>query len=283
MTTAPQPRDRFVTARGARLHYVDWGPAPIPGGGRDVVLLHGLRDTARNWDPIAAALRGRYHVHALDSRGHGDSEWVPGRYQFQNYVGELGDFIEQLDLRDVFLVGHSAGGKYSFCYAADHPERVAGLVIVDMDPDAVNPGSGNMFACYRTESDEYDDLAAVVERLRSRSPRATDGLLRHLAAVMTKPLPNGKLAWKRDREVVLQYERPDAWGYLPRIAVHTLLLRGADSPLLRRDVAERMAKAIPYCALVEVPNAGHWAYDEAPVAFLQSLGVFLDGMSARRG
>lgn len=282
MTTGGGPIDGAVTVRGARLHYVDWGPAPGTGGGRPVVLLHGLQDTARNWDPIAAALRARYHVYALDSRGHGDSDWTPGRYQFTNYVHEAGDFLDALDLHDAFLVGHSAGGKYSFCLAADRPERVAGLVIVDMDPDAVNPGSATMFDRYRGESDEYRDLDAVAERLRLRSPHASAVALAHLAQVMTRPLPHDGLTWKRDRRVVLEYQRPDAWEYLPRIHVHTLLVRGAESTLLRRDVAERMARTIPACALVEIPQAGHWCYDDAPGGFLHTVGTFLDAASGTR-
>ena len=267
------PTDHFFHSRGARLHYVDWG-----GEGRPVVLLHGLQDTARNWDHVAAALRSRHRVYALDARGHGDSEWVSGRYQFEHYVGEVGDFLAEIDAQNAVLVGHSAGGKYAFSHAAADPSRVAGIVIVDMDPDAVNPGSGDMFVRYRAESDEWDDLGAVVERLRSREPNTNEELLRHVARVMTKPLPDGRLLWKRDRQVILEYERPDAWATLPKVGVHTLIIRGADSPLLRRDVAERMAAAIPYCAMVEVPNGGHWCLDENPSAFLAALGAFLDGL-----
>lgn len=274
MTSERAPTDHYLSARGARLHYVDWG-----GDGRAVVLLHGLQDTARNWDHVAAALSSRYRIYALDARGHGDSEWVPGHYQFENYVGEVGDLLEALDVRDAVLVGHSAGGKYAFSHTANDPARVAGLVIVDMDPDAVNPGSGNMFVRYREEGDVWDDLDAVVERLRSREPGADSVLLRHLAEVMTNPHGDaGQRIWKRDRQVILQYERPDAWETLPRIGVHTLIVRGAESPLLRRDVAERMAAAIPHSAMVEVPNGGHWCLDENPGAFLATLGAFLDGM-----
>ena len=82
----PAPTGGFVTARGAQLHYVDWG-----GGGPPLLLLHGLQDCTGNWEHIAKELARTHHVYALDSRGHGDSEHVPGHYQFENYVGEVGD------------------------------------------------------------------------------------------------------------------------------------------------------------------------------------------------
>ena len=270
--TTPKPTSHHFSSHNARLHYVDWG-----GGGRPLVLLHGLQDTARNWDHVAIALRARYHVYALDARGHGDSEWVPGHYQFKEYIQDAGGLLEELDLRDAVLIGHSAGGKYAFTHAANDASHLAGLVIVDMDPDAVNPGSGSMFERYRSESDAWPDLAAVVERLRSREANTSDALLKHQAQAMTRQAPNGQLVWKRDRQVIFEYERPDAWPALPKISVPTLIIRGASSTLLRRDVAERMADAIPDSALVEVPG-GHWCLDEDPTAFLSALGRFLDGI-----
>ena len=273
--SGPQPTSQFVTARGARLHYVDWG-----GNGSPVMLLHGLQDCTGNWDHIASALSQRHRVYALDSRGHGDSERTPGHYHFEDYVGEVGEVLDALDLHDVALVGHSAGGKYAFAHVADRPQRVSRLVIVDMDPDQQNPGSAGMFDRYRAESDEWDDIATVVERLRLREPRTSKVLLEHQARAMTRPLPDGRLAWKRDRQVIVEYERPDAWNILPRISVPTLLIRGADSPLLRREVAERMAEAIHRCALVEVPGGGHWCYGENPAGFLAALGPFIDTPSA---
>jgi pimeloyl-ACP methyl ester carboxylesterase len=255
-----------------RLHYLDWGGA----GRQPMLLLHGLQDCARCWDFFAAAMRHRYHVLALDHRGHGDSPWPsPPAYRLEEYVGELAEVIEALDLRDLLLIGHSAGGKNAFVYAADRPQRLSRLVIVDMDPDAHNPGSAQMLARYRGESDQYPSLEAVVERLRSREPHAPEEALRHHARHLTKPLPQGGLAWKRDRKVVALYHRPDAWEHLPRISVPTLLVRGAESTLLTAPVAERMRRAIPRCTLVELAGGGHWCYDEQPDAFQRAVAAFL--------
>ena len=268
--TAPRPTDHYFSSRSVRLHYVDWG-----GDGRPLVLLHGLQDTARNWDHTAAVLSSRHRVYALDARGHGDSQWTPGRYRFEEHVRDTGALLEELDLRGAVLVGHSAGGKYAFTHATNDASRLAGLVIVDMDPDASNPGSSSMFDRYRAEGDEWPDLAAVIERLRSRGPNASDTVLEHLARAMTRPSADGKLAWKRDRQAILEYERPDAWATLAQISVPTLIIRGAGSTLLRKDVAQRMANTVPDAALVEVPG-GHWCLDEDPAAFLSALGRFLE-------
>ncbi|MGE0058871.1 MAG: alpha/beta fold hydrolase, partial [Dehalococcoidia bacterium] len=72
-----------------------------------------------------------------------------------------------------------------------------------------------------------------------------------------------------------KYERPDAWEYLPKIAVPTLIVRGADSPLLTGPVAARMHEQIPGSLLVEIPDAGHWVHLEQPDRFREAVSRFL--------
>jgi pimeloyl-ACP methyl ester carboxylesterase len=272
MSNSQEPRSGFVDAGGLRLHYLDWGgPERQP-----MLLLHGLQDCARLWTDFAEAMHHRYHVVALDHRGHGDSPWAsPDSYRLTSYVRELSEVIQALDLRDVILMGHSAGGKNAFVYAADSPQRLSKLLIVDMDPDRHNPGSVAMMDRYRGESDDYPDLDAVVERLRSREPDADEALLRRHAGHMTRPQDGGGLTWRRDRNVVTHYDRPDAWAYLPRITTPTLILRGAQSTLLTAPVAQRMRDEIPDCRLVELEGGGHWCHDEQPQAFQRAVEAFL--------
>ena len=183
-----QPSQNFFDVDGVRLHYADWG-APNPDA-PTMVLLHGLQDCARSWDIFAAAIRSDYRVIALDHRGHGDSAHAtPDAYGFRDYISDLETLVAHLDLRDFILAGHSAGARYAFVFAAEHPELIRALVVVDIDPDAVNPDSQGMFVRYNTESDEWDSLDAVVERLRDRQPQSTDEMLLHQAQVMTRQLP----------------------------------------------------------------------------------------------
>ena len=274
MSTSQEPRSSFVEAGGLRLHYLDWGGPER----QSMLLLHGLQDCARLWTGFAESMQHRYHVVALDHRGHGDSPWAsPEGYRLANYVRELSQVILALDLRDIILMGHSAGGKNAFVYAADDQQRLSRLVIVDMDPDRHNPGSVAMMDRYRAESDDYPDLEAVVERLRSREPGTEEEVLRRHALHMTRPLDGGALRWRRDRNVVTHYDRPDAWEYLPRITVPTLIVRGAQSTLLTAPVARRMQEAIPDCRLVELEGGGHWCHDEQPQAFQRAVDAFLGG------
>lgn len=273
-----QPSQKFFAANGLRLHYADWG-APTADA-QTIVLLHGLQDCARSWDIFAAAICSDYHVIALDHRGHGDSEHAtPDTYGFRDYISDLESLVAHLGLSDFILAGHSAGARYAFVFAVEHPELIRALVVVDIDPDAVNPDSQGMFVRYNTESDEWDSLDAVVERLRDRQPQSTDEMLLHQADVMTRELPDGRRIWKRDRRLLAAYERPDLWEEWGSLVVPTLIVRGRQSNLLTHEVAVRMREAIsgtaPLVRLAELEGGGHWFYQEFPGAFEMTFRWFI--------
>src|SRR5205823_10946826 len=86
-----EPTDAFVSLRGLRFHYRDWG-----GRGRPLVLLHGLASTARIWDLVAPLLAARYRVVALNQRGHGESDKPDDGYDFATITGDLAAFLDAL-------------------------------------------------------------------------------------------------------------------------------------------------------------------------------------------
>ncbi len=270
MTTATPPTSHTVKAHGLDLHYLDWGNPDAP----PLLLLHGLQDSAALWATFAESMRDDFHIVALDHRGHGDSPRAE-TYRLADYVAETKEVVEHLGLAEVTLIGHSAGSKNAWMCIAEHPGIAWKLVITDMDPDSYNPGSVAMISRYKGESDDYADFDAVVERLRSRQQNASEEELRRDVAALAKPTVDGGYTWKRNRDVVMQYDRPDMWDQLPRVGVPTLIVRGAESTLLRHDVAVRMEVAIPDCRLVEIPGGGHWVHLEQPEAYAATVRAFL--------
>ena len=120
------PRSEFVEAGGLRFHYRDWG-----GTGEPLLLLHGLASNARIWDLTAPLLSGRFRVIALDQRGHGLSDKPDGGYDFASITGDVAAFVQALGLERPALVGHSWGANVALQFAADRPEGVSALALVD--------------------------------------------------------------------------------------------------------------------------------------------------------
>ena len=132
--------DAALTLRGLRFHYREYpGPGLRPEAssrgaqpeGRPLVLLHGVASTSRIWLLVGPLLGGRFRVLALDQRGHGESAAPADGYDSPTVAGDLAAFVEALGLERPLIVGHSWGGNVALEYAATHPERPAGLVLVD--------------------------------------------------------------------------------------------------------------------------------------------------------
>ena len=124
-------RTRFVVVGGLTLHFLEWGTIGRP----TVCFLHGGSAHAHWFDQVTPAFADRYHLIALDQRGHGESQWAePPAYATENFAADLIDFFDSQGLARVALVGHSMGGHNSMSFAAWHPDRVSALVIVDSRP-----------------------------------------------------------------------------------------------------------------------------------------------------
>src|SRR5712672_3677505 len=96
------------------------------GKGRPVVLLHGAGQTRGSWRRAAQALadRGRQAI-TLDTRGHGESDWATGDYDFELFVGDLRAVIDTLD-EPPALIGASLGGLTSLLAIGESTQPVAG-------------------------------------------------------------------------------------------------------------------------------------------------------------
>lgn len=118
-------RDVDVPGAGIRLRATRW-----MGHGTPILLLHGLASQRRFWDLVVPHLVGLPLI-ALDQRGHGDSEQPDDGYDTSTVVRDALTALDALALSRVVVVGHSWGGVTALTMAAEHPERVLGVVAID--------------------------------------------------------------------------------------------------------------------------------------------------------
>jgi 3-oxoadipate enol-lactonase len=120
---------RLVQAGGIGLAYRESGLPSAP----PLVLLHALGESSGDWEQVAAALSGSWHVYALDLRGHGRSDW-PGTYTLALLRDDVIAFLDALELPEVTIIGHSMGGAVAYLLAMRQPDRVRRLVLEDPAP-----------------------------------------------------------------------------------------------------------------------------------------------------
>ncbi|MFC2099585.1 alpha/beta fold hydrolase [Candidatus Bipolaricaulota bacterium] len=100
--------------------------------GPPILLLHGMCDRWQGLLPILEFLSPLWHVHSHDMRGHGMSGRVPGSYLPEGYCRDTEEFLCDRFDEPAVLFGHSAGGLVALRCAADHPERVRGVINGDL-------------------------------------------------------------------------------------------------------------------------------------------------------
>ena len=265
------PIDRDLKVNGLRLRLLDWG-----GEGRTpLLLLHGFTGHAHAWDTLAIALQPHFHVLALDQRGHGDSD-PAGVYNAIVAFDDLSGVVDQLKLRSLVIVGLSMGGRNAIYFTSKRPDIVHKLVIVDIGPEisrrASQPSAGP------PEPETWESIEQAARHLLRGNPYPGIHYYRWVASTSLRARPDGALVWKWHPSVKERRTNPDLdwWGILRSITPPTLVLRGEESTVLDRDVAERMAKELPNGQFIEIPRAVHTLHEDNPEAVLAALEGFLN-------
>lgn len=127
--------DRSATANGVQLHYLQAGA----GSDTPVLLLHGYTETSHMWRPLMAQLADRRVVIAPDLRGAGGSAKPDGGYDKKTLAQDVHALVASLGHRKVKVVGHDIGLMVAYAYAAQYPDEVESIVLMD----AFLPGVGD--------------------------------------------------------------------------------------------------------------------------------------------
>ena len=266
--TTPEP-DRV------KLHALHRGDAGAP----IVVLLHGGGANCHWWDHVAPRIAESFHVVALDFRGHGDSDH-PEETRVGAFSDDLEALLAHLGTPRVVLVGHSMGGGVAIDHAARHPE-VRGLVAVDVSRGASQRSrrSARLALTLRRTYATRDEAIARY-RFLPASDHACEELRESIAGHSVRREPDGRFGFKFDPRwfSLPSRPRPD----LSRIACPSLLIRGAESPMLGAEGASEMLAEIPGARAVVVAGAGHHVHLDRPQAFLEALLPFLAALPGER-
>ncbi|WP_089942475.1 alpha/beta fold hydrolase [Candidatus Entotheonella palauensis] len=275
-------QDKFVTINGLQLHYVEWGSTGKPS----IVLLHGFQNNAHTWDTFSSAMATDYHVLALEQRGHGDSAWAPdGNYAPEAFASDAAAFIEALNLAPTLLIGHSMGGRYAALVTAEHPDKVAKLVMVDT-PAELPPNIESLLAQQPDrdnlpEPETFDAFEDIIAKATSEYPLTPEAELRRANYHNLYHGADGKWHWKWDlnlieRECISRIlKMDDLYDVFPRVQCPALLFRGAESPLLTAEVAQKMIERLPNGRLEEIANAAHTVNADQAEAFQTITASFL--------
>jgi pimeloyl-ACP methyl ester carboxylesterase len=268
MLTSPV-RDAFVVAGAIRFHYVQWGEQGTP-----IICLHGLTANAFCFQALADNLSQRYRIFAYDLRGRGDSDKPEEGYGVPTHAADLAEIIDALELDRPVVVGHSLGAMIGVYFAANYPEKLSKLVLID----------GGGYLPWRTVADEPAWLTASIGRLGTPVASFDEYVARLKLAPFLGPYWNEYTDMYFAHDV---FHQPDgsviAKGYpagihtddkyveewqpeqlLTHIQVPTLLMRAGqglftlDDQLMPEAEAARIQHSIRQCRYVNFPTLNHY-------------------------
>jgi pimeloyl-ACP methyl ester carboxylesterase len=268
-----------VTHDGRRLSALVWGP-----GEPEVVLLHGGAQNAHTWDTVALAL-GRPLV-AIDLPGHGHSDWKADHAYWPPLMADdVAVAVQELAPDAELVVGMSLGGMTAFCLAAQHPELVRRLAIVDVTP-GVNHEKAEPILSFVSGPETFASFDEILERTIQFNPTRTESSLRRGVLHNAKELPDGSWTWRYDvmrdwaMEPGADPDDPmpafdDLWHKVDAVQAPLLLLRGADSGVVDDDDVAELLRRQPDAEVVVVEGAGHSIQGDQPVELARLLDSFL--------
>ena len=281
------PTSHYFYSQRLKLHYVDWGDPGKP----PLLLIHGGRDHARNWDWVAQALRHDYHIIAPDLRGHGDSQWaIGGGYAMIDYTLDVAQLLAALKLFPITIIGHSLGGSIALQYTGTYPDRVTKVVAIE----GLGPPPGmirdrpaqermlewiaEMQALSSRHPRRYKNLDEAVERMREANPHLSPEQARHLTIHGCYRDEDGTYLWKFDNYVRAAspylFNMKDARALWSQITCPVLLVRGTESWASDPEKDGR-ATAFTNYKLVNIERAGHWVHHDQLDVFLKHVREFL--------
>jgi pimeloyl-ACP methyl ester carboxylesterase len=247
-----------------------------------ILLLHGGGQNRFSWKNTGQILADEgFHVVALDSRGHGDSDRAPdANYTVDALCGDTLAVLDQIG-RPAILIGASMGGMTGMLVAETAgPEKVTKLVLVDVVPRYDKDGSARIRDFMASGMHGFETLEeaadAVAAYLPYRTkPRSPEGLKKNLRrrdgrwfwhwdpAFLTAPDDDRFVRMQKLEEAVLS------------LTIPILLIRGKLSDVVSPEGVKDFLKKVPHAEFVELSDAGHTAAGDDNDAFTEAVVQFV--------
>ena len=245
------------------------------GEGPPLLLVHGFPLNHTMWSDQLADLASDFRLVAPDLRGFGQSGVVTDEsITMDRFADDLNDLLDALDIDEpVIYCGLSMGGYIGFRFVEKYADRLRGLILCDTRPEAdseqaVRNRHGLAKKVLRAGTETA--IEAMLPKLVSDKTNAENpGVVERLQTMIANT-PRESIA----AALCGMAERPDSTPLLSQIKVPTLVICGEEDILTPPDVMRAMADRIPASRYVEIPQAGHMAPMEDPIAVNAAIREF---------
>lgn len=247
-----------------RMAYTEWG---APDNPRVLVCVHGLTRNARDFDRLAGALAQHYRVVCPDVVGRGQSGHLknPAFYSVPQYVADMVTLIARLNVQTVHWVGTSMGGLIGMALASMENTPIRKLLLNDVGP-LITLESLQRIATYVGTDPTwatFDEALNFVKLVSTPFGLLTEADWMHLTEHSISQRSDGRWGFLYDPAIASPFKATfadkdiDLWPIYELIKCPTLVLRGAESDLLKHETWQEMGERGPRAKLAEIQGVGH--------------------------
>lgn len=249
-------RVKFIEIDNLKIAY------QVEGSGTPVILLHGWGAEANTFSYVFDRLSNTYQIYALDLPGFGLSEIPPNAWDASDYAKLIGTFYSNLNINKAHLIGHSYGGRISIVLAAEQPEKVDKLILVD-SAGIIPPRTMKYY--YRIS---LAKIGRLIRKCGTLGKRLADNIANRVGSSDYKQA--GPM-----RATMVKSVNQNLQPLLPNIQATTLLIWGENDTDTPISFGKIMQDEIPNAELVILKGAGHFSFLDKPKEFCQSVETFL--------
>ncbi|HEX4887134.1 MAG TPA: alpha/beta fold hydrolase [Luteibaculaceae bacterium] len=243
------------------------------GEGKPLIILHGLFGSSDNWQTLGKRYAEQRKVFLVDQRNHGHSPWSDA-FSYPLLVADLLELMDDEQLPQADILGHSMGGKTAMAFAQAHPDRLEKLIVADIAPKAYPPHHQTILAALHAVDLNIHNTRKAVEEI----------IQAHIDDAGTRQFLLKNLYWN-DQQVlawrinipVLSREMPAIIGDVGshRVDVPALFIRGSESGYVRDSDIPAIQTQFPQAEFHTIEGAGHWLHAERPKEFFDITQDFL--------
>lgn len=246
------------------------------GEGQPVIILHGIFGISDNWVTIGRRLAEKFEVFILDQRNHGQSPHSD-TFNYFSMVEDLYEFIEDHQLTNPILIGHSMGGKVAMNFALEHPHRVEKLIVVDMSVRHYPPRQQHMDVLNAMMSIDFDEVSSREEIEKIITPIVKSRKVSQFVLKNLYRIGKSRLAWRINVEAIYNsLENVFEGVETPYTSdIPALFIKGENSDYILEDDYKMILKKFPNAQFTTIKNASHWVHADAPDELCMQFSKFL--------
>jgi esterase len=247
----------------------------IQGEGIPLLILHGYFGMGDNWKSHANVLAKEYQVHLIDQRNHGRS-FHSDDFDYELLVADLKAYLLFHDLKEVYLLGHSMGGKTAMLFAVTYPEHVKKLIVADIAPKYYAPHHDTILEALNAVDFSKITLRSEIDLVLQKTIKE-EGVRQFLLKNIYRKTKD-TLDFRFNLESLTD-NNSEVGVSLPAFTSFdgtTLFLKGAKSEYILEEDAALITAHFSNATITTIHNAGHWLHAENPKDFLVALQQFLE-------